>query len=94
MESYAAVMQGSEAERASPRWRPIETAPKDGTEILICGGTFVDDNDWTATPWPYGRCSIVRWYDDSWEGEPNHSHDEFRRHEPTHWMPLPPPPAA
>lgn len=61
-------------------WQPIETAPKDGTEIIIyctdtkpCMGAFVADMGW---------CAPAR-FPGSWIDLPDH---------PTHWMPLPPPP--
>lgn len=63
-------------------WQPIETAPKDGTEVLLIGRypsatstpTFSDiyhgwrslKGHWTRWPHPF---------------------------DPTHWMPLPDPPA-
>lgn len=90
-------MTTTEIAAIAREWQPIETAPKDGNEILIFGGTFSDDNDWTDTDYPFSDCAIVRWVSafggGSWEGKPNHSHDDYRRHKPTHWMPLPPPPA-
>lgn len=63
---------------APPGWLPIETAPKDGTEILLAvyHENFVD-------PIIMNSCWIDReergcyWLD--WHGMP----------EPTHWMPLP-----
>ena len=54
-------------------WQPIETAPKDGTAILIrearCSGIAVQ----YFAGWKYENGSICYL-------------------EPTHWMPLPPPP--
>lgn len=34
------------AERAEPRWRPIETAPKDGTDIMLSNGVAVSVGHW------------------------------------------------
>jgi hypothetical protein len=61
-------------------WRPIETAPKDGTDILACFGA---------------NCLVVGWDDDpehpgfSWitADGPRYPDQRF-----THWMPLPPAP--
>ena len=63
-------------------WRPIETAPKDGTRILC--GRFV-------TNCPYdrdGTIDVDQWY------EPLGGFSQFnmRFWPPTHWMPLPPAP--
>lgn len=72
------------------KWQPIETAPRDGTEILgiyLCSG-FAD-------------YSIVRWINGDWRGFCDGEHSvrsqsgsETNYHEPflTHWMPLPSPP--
>ena len=56
-------------------WKPIKTAPKDGTEILVC------NND------QGGMMRIIYYYQTEeqwrWEGFPiAYLHD-------THWMPLP-----
>jgi len=64
---------------------PIETAPKDGTWILLFG-----PSGYTTTPL---RCEICRWNPeykplDRWE---NHSNDAFADggDDPTHWCPIP-----
>lgn len=54
-------------------WQPIETAPKDETDVLV----------WSAL----GYCVIAQFRDGYWWGR---QLDELV--EPTHWMPLPPPP--
>ena len=61
-------------------WRPIETAPKDG-KVVIC--MRADDR---SLPWG----AYWRTYFDGSKGWSNESGDETR---PTHWMPLPAPPA-
>jgi hypothetical protein len=81
-------------------WQPIETAPKDGTWVLMRGGYPDDayDSDEKQPPvvaarWiarqkrmMYQPPGIWRFcsYDSGYYGE---------WHEPTHWMPLPAPPA-
>lgn len=63
-------------------WQPIESAPKDGTEILLgwpkmrmsgYWDTF-KSNDWATDRWMTSR--------GVYKG----------KHSPTHWMPLPEPP--
>jgi len=75
-------------------WQPIETAPKDGTRVLIAGGTV---SFWTERDVPFSDISIAYWcggYDPHWRGEDMQAHDEWYAHKPTHWMPLPEPPLA
>lgn len=71
-------------------WQPIETAPTDGTAILVCheGGTWIakhkavyqsgyePDNPWF--------CLMLN---------KDHIPARKRKGYPTHWMPLPKPPA-
>jgi hypothetical protein len=68
---------GGELAPAPMLWQPIETAPKDGTRVLIA-----DSNVWmaVATFWP---CNMY-WTDDTISG--------LKLNSPTHWMPLPEPP--
>jgi len=58
-------------------WQPIETAPRDGTRVLIA-----DEDVWMAVArfWP---CNMA-WTEDAASG--------LKLNEPTHWMPLPEPP--
>jgi hypothetical protein len=64
-------------------WRPISEAPKDGTDVLI----YVAD---TAEQF------VGYWRDDSnaFVIAPNGRGGWTGLKEPTHWMPLPPPPSA
>lgn len=62
-------------------WQPIETAPKDGSRILLWFDGepgHVDLLSWTGTSWSNG---------DTYE---NVFHGEV----PTAWMPLPEPPVT
>ena len=72
-------------------WKPIETAPKDATRILVCKandadgkpideafGLFVQRAAWWEGEGWVVYCSLVR--------EPTCFF------EPTHWMEIPPPP--
>lgn len=71
--------------RSSPDsgWRPIETAPKDGTRVwLYYPDAYKDDRQ------------VVGWYDrDIRDGDRWVDHaDAMEFSEPTHWMPRPEPP--
>ncbi len=61
--------------------QPIETAPRDGTYILLFG-----DSGYMSTPL---RCTVCRWRLGRWF---SHSGDQFTEdgEPPTYWMPLPP----
>lgn len=74
------------------KWQPIETAPKDGTEII---GVYVPTGPYDAD------YSIIEWDGKYWVGKCDgyraiEAQSDFRTefHTPfvTHWMPLPPPP--
>lgn len=62
-------------------WQPIETAPKDGRLILIAK----ED----ATNWH--NVFVAYWDDETVEFK---FHREGYVRNPTHWMPLPPPPTG
>lgn len=66
-------------------WHPIETAPKDGTRILLHIKDFrIDCGQWNSDQ--YARKPKPYW---DW-GFP--SKQIMRDDPPTHWMPLPEPP--
>lgn len=80
-----------ENEELRKGWRPIETAPKDGTSVLLLGwpgqehGVCVgywephfDYNEWTQE----STDSSCWTYDD-------YDQDPIEDWQPTHWMPLP-----
>lgn len=63
-------------------WQPIETAPKDGTVVLL---------RWSE--WP--RMAMTGYWLEGWAVEDKeHGHYVLRCVEPIHWMPLPAPPAT
>lgn len=68
-------------------WRPIESAPKDGTKVLLLfpGGESCVAAWWECGDFSKWKIAHVTGYE--WESIT----DDFP---PTHWQPLPPPPAA
>lgn len=64
-------------------WQPIETAPMDGSWVLL---------------WDNGRCVIGKWQQivgSYWAWDANASGaPAYEIEGPTHWMPLPDPPAS
>ena len=69
------------------KWQPIETAPKDGTSILVCIARLLDSH------------KVVFWNEEavadehglfSWEIEDTDT--AYHENAFTHWMPLPDPP--
>ena len=71
------------ADAGLSEWQPIETAPKDGTDILVMTGETMH---------------VVRWINihgdfDYWAVDDNkHGPFTLRGKAPTNWMPLPEPP--
>lgn len=79
-------------------WQPIETAPKDGTRIMLWRG-FINSGLWA-------EMVIAQWFNDEWvwpdqrdnpSTHGNWSDDDMldgyaSAHGFTHWMPLPEPP--
>ncbi len=68
-------------------WQPIETAPRDGTRVLVFAQLDPPEK-WVAEIHDLPTITCVAAYhpDAGW------CVDEVR--EVTHWMPLPPPPSA
>ena len=68
-------------------WQPIETAPKDGTEVLLYfsdGRILIGDYVVTEQL----RHGKTAWKNEGWRTFFGLVHDN----KPTHWMPLPEPP--
>ncbi len=66
------------------KWRPIDTAPKNGRIILNCPVRGVVIGDWyddkySARPKPYWTNDLQKLY----------GVKATRADQPTHWMPLP-----
>lgn len=93
--------QAREIERLRNPWQPIETAPKDGTRVMLWRG-FPEFGEWP-------EMVIAEWHDYEWQWpDSSHlrgtssTHGEWTREhlyngyssasDFTHWMPLPEPP--
>lgn len=77
----------AEAMEGESRWRPIETAPKDGTTVIVA-------RDMDAWGWVLGHARYVvhgpieGWISHGFTDPPG----DLGLAHPTHWMPLPPAP--
>jgi len=77
-----------------PTWQPIETAPRDGSRMLLF---FPPPNEYFKT-----TVEVGRWNDDQYAKRPRpyftgdmertFGVSRYRDYQPTHWMPLPAPP--
>ena len=78
------TLQALSAPAADDGWRPIESAPKDGTDVLVCLSDTVAIAHWSKGLGGSG------WLDDSGAG-----HHDYWNYvgliSPTHWRPLPAP---
>ena len=63
-------------------WQPIETAPKDGTWVMLRGGHDYGDDQ--IGPAVVAFWDGEGWYYAYWDSEWRSSYEE-----PTQWMPLP-----
>lgn len=64
-------------------WQPIETAPKDGTSVLLWDGEFQFTGEWMVE-----AIDGSHWWIATLHGQKQVACDP----QPTHWHPLPPPP--
>ena len=65
-------------------WQPIETAPRDGTWVLVCGNGWAVTTAWYAMNERVGKAY--------WKADTEWDDDYLADRLPTHWMPLPEPP--
>jgi hypothetical protein len=70
-------------------WQTIETAPKDGTEVVLCKimGIY-KPSDPIDEKYDF---AIAGWDQNNWI---IHSNEDVIFYNPTHWMPLPDPPSV
>ena len=82
LRTYEPVLRDCLQQALDMRWRPIESAPKDGTKVLVYRPIFVDR---------YITEIGIDWWD-KWDGAPEGCWMKSRVDvQPTHWMPLPKP---
>ena len=77
----------SDAEATTGAWRPIETAPRDGSGILVCRARDADGRRMTEDAWDV-FVQVAMWWD-RWVVYCSLVRDPDLHFEPTHWMPLP-----
>jgi hypothetical protein len=83
-------------------WRPIESAPRDGSEVLVCWPRLELDEDGDVTDVVDGYTQMVtsfvggRWEEPDYMSATGASFDDEYTFadQPTHWMHLPLPPNA
>ncbi|MNE61266.1 hypothetical protein D3C80_1564680 [compost metagenome] len=85
--------------REMVEWRDIETAPRDGTHILIAPHMDVALWDHGAERWITNVIPLNsdRTIADDWRARPVMMFEQYASNwgiEPTHWLPLPPAPGA
>lgn len=82
------------AEEGEPMWKPIDTAPKDGTQILICMAFDADIRPIQRDIFGLFVHRAAWWGDDvGWNVYNSQPCEQPAFFEPTHWMPIPEPPS-
>ena len=85
--------------RDAQTWQPIETAPKDGTKVLLCQAFNVDGGPIGKSAWGI-FVQVAAWWgaenggSGAWIVYCSMVRDPDLHFKPTHWMPLPPSPTA
>ncbi len=81
-------------ERLRGEWQPIETAPKDGTKILICQASDADGKPITGDDFGLFVQRAAWWgEEEGWIVYCSLIQEPTLFFEPTHWMPIPEPPS-
>ena len=76
--AYESGVEAGKDAAGNAQWRQIETAPKDGTDILV------------YCPLPGSEYIVVARFSVVWVD----SYEAEDIYEPTHWVPLPSPPSS
>lgn len=80
------MRQGGEEGEAMSEWQPIESAPRDGTWIVLTDGTSVSTGYWGGTCFGGGPMAWLVY------GHRSDYEEVDLDGTPTHWQPLPAPP--
>ena len=73
-------------------WQPIETAPKDGTSVLLCQAFDADGKPIRDKAWGL-FVQVAAWWDEQeWIVYCSTPSEPSLHFDPTHWQPLPAPP--
>lgn len=96
---HAIIDEAAACIREMVEWRDIETAPRDGTHILIAPHMDVALWDHGAERWITNVIPLNsdRTIADDWRARPVMMFEQYASNwgiEPTHWLPLPPAPGA
>lgn len=86
---FLALARAAVAAFASSVWHPIQTAPKDGSDMLLYGHGVLRSGGVYAKGHHVGWSQVDRAGNVYWA-----TRDPAVDCEPTHWMPLPTPPSA
>lgn len=92
-EERDALIASARIKEANSGWRPIETEPKDGSDILVTNGKYVEKTHWYR-PYLNGKPDPYR-EPEWWQNDMNGGFGGYCGPlTPTHWMPLPAPPTT
>lgn len=69
-------------------WKPIADAPKDGTQLLVKGGTYHCEAETYPEEYPMNWVALVNWNDsdNNWRGEQSEAYGEYYVYSPTHYI--------
>ena len=75
-------------------WQPIETAPRDGRDVLVMRDIWPGTESGRAEECNGHNTYVAAWWGSEWVCYMDQVQDPRCPIEPTHWMPLPFPPAV
>jgi hypothetical protein len=90
VDDYAEAWQIVREHKGETLWRPIISAPKDGTHIFACDASTPYGQHWTFEQRPP---TVVHWFEDGFYTSVN-EHEPVHPFAATHWQPLPIPPTT